>query len=340
MINVALIGAGGMGRVHLRCYRNNPDARVVAICDVSAPQLREAGEIALSKNPAVPDPMSLAGVTIYDRYEELLRDERVRLVDVCLPTPLHAPVVMAALEAGTDVFCEKPLGLTVEQCQAMLRSWRASGRQMTVGHSLRYMPQYTVAHELMASGKYGRAVYARFHRSGGLPVGSFNNWLVRGSDSGGVALDLHVHDIDVAHWWFGAEHTVQAQGIVRDDLVLKVDSSWQYAGQGPLVHLHAGWDISGGLPFRFAFYVMMERGSVAYDSEVDRSAVRLYEPGAPMRQVPFADTSPNQLQVNDIVEALQTGRRIERVTPEDGARAVAVAREAMQQIARQAAERT
>lgn len=334
MINVALIGAGGMGRVHLRCYRNNPAARVVAICDAQATALRDAGVIQLCRDPAAPDPYSLESVAILDDFHEVLLREDVRLVDICLPTALHAQVAVAALRAGKDVFCEKPLAMDEGQCQSIEVVWqdvRSSGRQFTVGHSLRYMPQYTIAQGVIASGRYGRPLYARFHRSGGMPVGSYNNWLLCGPQSGGAVLDLHVHDIDIAHWWFGADHSIRASGLVRDGLPLLADSLWRYP-DGLLVCLHAGWDLHGG-PFRFAFGVMMEKGSIAYDSACDTAAVRLYEPTSqePQRLV-FPDVSPNQLQIDDILEALHNGRPINRVTLHDGSRAVAVASETLRQL--------
>ncbi len=331
MIRVALIGAGGMGRVHLRCYRDNPAAKLVALCDVSAPSLRDAGCIALRKNPANPEPLDLTGVGIHEHYQEVLERDDVDLVDICLPSRLHAPVSIAALRAGKHVFCEKPMAMSTEECRQMEQAWRDSGRQLIIGHSLRYMPQYVEAHKVIASGRFGTPLYARFERYGGRPLGSYNNWLTCAAESGGVVLDLHIHDIDTAHWWFGRERAIHAFGVFQDDLPVQVDSLWHYPG-GPQIHLHAGWDVSPSTPFRFAFHVMLERGSVMYDSSVDSDSIRLYPADGGAETVPFDNTSANQLQVNDIIDALATGRRITRITPPDGTAAVAAAEETLRQV--------
>ncbi len=331
MIRVALIGAGGMGRVHLRCYRNNPAAKLVALCDVAADKLRRDRSIPLRKDPANPDPLDLTGVGIHDHYEQVIARDDVDLIDICLPSPLHAPVAIAALRAGKHVFCEKPMAMTVAECDAMRQAQRDSGKQLVIGHSLRYMPQYVVAQRIISSGQLGAPHYARFDRSGGLPTGNYQNWLTNARESGGVVLDLHVHDIDIAHWWFGADRIIRAAGVRRRMLPVQVDTDWIYP-DGLLVHLHAGWDVSSATPFRFAFQVIMEHGSVAYDSSIDNGSIRQYHESKPPIDIPYDDASPNQLQIDDILAALEESRPPLQGRSEDGAAAIAGAIASLEEI--------
>ncbi len=330
MIRVALIGAGGMGRVHLKCYRNNPQARIVAICDLAAPRMRDDGFIALSKKKDNPDPLNLTGIHLYEYHEDLLAREEVDLVDICLPSRLHAPVSIAALQRGRHVFCEKPMAMTVPDCQAMQQAALEADRQLVIGHSLRYMPSYTAAHDLLTSGRLGRVEYARFHRSGGIPVGSHNNWLTNGAESGGVALDLHVHDIDTAHWWFGTEKLAHAFVCRRNGLPTQIDSHWQYPS-GLQVHLHAGWSTSPSAPFRMAYTLHGSQGTLMYDSAVDPANLHFYSARGGCEVISFSPASGNQLQVDDIIDALQSNRPITRITPDAGTAAVAVALHALEQ---------
>ena len=75
-----------------------------------------------------------------------------------------------------------------------------------IGHCLRFWPQYVKASEIMQSGEYGRVLYAELHRFSPAPVWSDSNWYMKSEQSGGV-LDMHIHDIDVALWWFGRPET-------------------------------------------------------------------------------------------------------------------------------------
>ncbi|MDQ3812425.1 MAG: Gfo/Idh/MocA family oxidoreductase [Armatimonadota bacterium] len=330
MINVGLIGIGGMGRMHFNCYRNNPHARVVAICDVDEPKRQgDWSSIGLNVDTSQSGFVDLSGIKVYENYTDLIADAEVRLVDVCLPTPLHAPVSIAALRAGKDVLCEKPMAMNVEECTAMQEAAQESGRQLMIGHCLRYWPQYVKAQEIIAGGEYGQVLYARFHRSGSTPLWSWNNWLTTGSQSGGAVLDMHIHDADTALWWFGRPEQVVADGIIVDDLPMTVDATWRYES-GPLVFLHGGWD-NNNVPFRYTFKVVMERGTVAYNSLTDGSALQLFQDQGSC-EIPVGNELAYQNEIDDFIACLVEGRRVERVTPESSRLAVATVQEELRQI--------
>jgi len=329
MIKVGLIGIGGMGRMHFNCYDRNPNAEVIAICDVD--ERKRAGDwssIGLNVDTSKSDLVDLSGIKIYSSYEELIADADVQLVDICLPTPQHAAVAIAALRAGKDVLCEKPMAMNAGECAAMQDAVRESGRQLMIGHCLRYWPQYVKAHEIIASGEYGEVLYARFHRSGGTPLWSWNNWLTTGSQSGGAVLDMHIHDVDTALWWFGRPQQIVADGLIMDDLPMTVDATWRYE-KGPLVFLHGGWDNNSG-PFRYAFKVVMERGTVAHDSATGNPALQIHS--GESSEIAVEEKLAYQNEIDDFIACLVEGRPMERVTPETGRLAVETVQEELRQI--------
>lgn len=329
-IKVGLIGIGGMGRTHFECYRNNPNAQIVALCDVDErKRTGDWGKLELNIKADESEHVDLTGVRAYENYTDLIADPEVRLVDICLPTSLHAPVAIAALSSGKDVFCEKPMAFNDSECEAVERVVAESGKQIMIGHCLRYWPQYVAAHQVMTSGEHGKVLYARFHRSSGTPTWGWDDWLRDPSRSGGVVLDMHVHDVDTALWWFGEPEQVIADGVIDGrGLPIIVDTTWSYS-DGPQVYLHGAWDNNGG-GFRYAFKVVMEGATIAFDSAASPDMQLICEGKA--ETIPVKEESAYQKEIDDYLEHLVQGRRMERVTPQSSRLAVRVVREEMHQI--------
>ena len=329
MINVGLVGIGGMGRTHFECYRNNPGAHLRAICDRNAAKLRgDWSEISLNLDPnAATDTVDLSGIETYGEFEQMLADPAIDLVDICLPTPLHARMTIAALRAGKHVLCEKPMALDGDECARMEAAARETGQQLMIGQCLRYWPEYVAAHQQIASGQWGRVLSAHFHRSADVPSASFEGWMAQGAQSGGAVLDMHIHDVDAALWWFGAPDSIEADGVIFRDLPLSCDAIWRY-DDGPLVTLHGSWDPNGA-PFRMAFRVVMERASLVYESAAgvfqrweNNVAHDLEAPGP----------SAYQAEIDDFIDCLETGRALQRVTPAASRLAVETTRREMAMI--------
>ena len=330
-VRVGLIGLGGMGRTHFGCYRNNPDVRIVAICDVD-PRKRSGDWSGTGINIDTGDTAQqaeLAGIALYERYADMLADPSVDTVDICLPTSLHAAATIAALEAGKPVLCEKPMARTVAEGEAMAAAVAASGQPLMIGHCLRYWPQYVKAHEIIASGKYGKPFYARFYRSSATPIWSWDGWLTDGARSGGVVLDMHVHDVDTALWWFGKPESIRAEGITQNGCPLTVDSLWRY-DNGLRVYHYGSWDNHGG-GFQMRFEVRMEGATLTWDSARD-SLLRLYTGGEQIEEIAVSDESAYQREVDDFIRCVRAGRKPERVTPETSLLSLEVVLEELRQI--------
>lgn len=317
-IKVGLIGIGGMGRTHYSCYQNNEGAEVVAICDVDPKKLAgDWGDTALNIDTGSTAAVDLSGVEKYSDFNDLIADANVQLVDICLPTRLHARVSIAALNAGKDTFCEKPLAFNEDECRLVEAAHVASGKQLMIGHCLRFWPVYVKAKEIIDSGEFGKVLSARFHRISGTPWWSYNNWLATGSESGGAVLDMHIHDVDTALWWFGEPSTLAADGVVTDGLPLSVEATWRYQ-DGPVVQIHGAWDNNGG-DFDYGFKVVMERATLLHHptaGEKDLKIIKGGRDGDATEVLPMPEDSPYQLEVDAFVQCLQSGQKMERVTPQ------------------------
>lgn len=330
MINVGLIGIGAMGSTHFACYRNNPGAQLRAICDRSQARLRgDWSDISLNLDPNAEKQMvDLSGVKTYTEFDEMIADSELDLIDICLPTPLHAQMTIAALRAGKHVLCEKPMAMNGEQCAQMEAAMRETGKQLMIGQCLRYWPQYVIAHQHIQGSEWGRVLSAEFHRSADVPGNSFEGWMAQGAQSGGAVLDMHIHDVDAALWWFGAPDSIEAQGVIYRDLPLSCDAIWRY-NDGPKVTLHGSWDPNGA-PFRMAFRVVMERASIVYDTAT--GAFQLWRDNA-AQDLEASDKSAYQAEIDDFIACLSEGRALERVTPAASRLAVEVTRREMDIIA-------
>lgn len=333
MIKVGLIGLGGMGRAHFGCYKNSPGAQLVALCDINPAKLRgDWSGVSLNLDPTKSGLVDLSAFETYSEIQEILANPEIDMIDICLPTPLHAEVSIAAMRAGKHVFCEKPMALNEQECAAMEEAQRETGQQLMIGHCLRFWPEYVVTESIIRGGEFGKVLSASFHRSSGTPRGSYNDWFLDAAQSGGVVLDMHIHDVDAALWWFGPPDSIEVDGVMQGDLALSAEANWRYTN-GPLVNLHGSWDPNGG-SFRMAFRVVMEKATVVYDSV--GSIFRLQQlksEGDFSRDLEASSDSAYQSEIDDFVACLNEGRSPERVTPQSSQLSVAVARQEMAQIA-------
>ena len=329
-VGVGLVGIGGIGRMHFDCWRKSAKGRVVAIASRD-PRKRAGdwagGEFNLGNQSS--EKVDLTGVAAYETAAELIADPHVQIVDICTSTPQHAPLAIAALRGGKHVICEKPMALSLQECREVEEAVAASGKQLMVAHCLRYWPHYMKAKEMLASGEYGRALYAQFYRSGGAPTWSSGGWLMKPELSGGV-LDMHIHDIDIALWWFGRPASVSTRGYTRDGVPMILDATWRYY-EGPLVQMHGAWDPNGGA-FRHAFRLIMEKATLVYDLATAPTALHLYQGGA-LTELPMEEVSAHQAELDDFADCVASGRSFTRFSPQESSLAVEMGLEELRQLA-------
>jgi predicted dehydrogenase len=313
-----------MGQTHFSCYGSNPDAKVIAVADSVAEKLTVSAKV--EGNIGSTAGLDLTGLKTTTNIQELIEDPEIDLLDFCVPTPAHAPLTIAALRAGKHVLCEKPIAFTLEECDAMRAAQRESGKFLLIGHCLRFWPQYLAAKELLDSGELGDLLYARFFRMSGAP--SWSGWLMDGSQSGGAVLDMHIHDVDTALWWFGRPDTVNASGVVDAGLPLKVDATWTYAN-GPRVQIHGGWDRQGG-PFSMGFELTGTQGTLFWDSSLGEAMQ--YRKAGQSRDITPTGPSGYQAEINYLIECIGKNEVPTRTTPESSRLSLEITLEELKQL--------
>ncbi|HOA72699.1 MAG TPA: Gfo/Idh/MocA family oxidoreductase [Phycisphaerae bacterium] len=268
MINVGIIGAGFIGRNHFNQYEALAErARVVAISDrVEARRLGDWSEVGGNVGDMQGTRRDLKGAKPYADWRELIADPAVQMVDICTPTYLHAEMAIAALEAGKHVLCEKPMALTVEECDEMLKAAAKAKGKFMIAQCIRFWPECAFVKQCIEDGRYGALKAVNLRRQASTPGYSFENWLLDPSLSGGAILDLHVHDVDYTLWLLGKPQAVTAQAATRagTNSYDRVHSLWHYP-DGPVVQIEGFWDMPDGFGFNMGLTILFEKAAIVWD---------------------------------------------------------------------------
>ena len=200
-INIGLIGAGRIGAVHAtNLAMRIPNARLVAISDVNRPAAD-----ALAKQYGV--------AKVYESHIPILQDPDIDAVAICTISETHAPLITEAAKAGKHIFCEKPIALDLTKVDAALSVVAQSNVKLQVGFNRRFDPNFKRVQEVVKSGQIGDVQILRItsRDPGPPPIEYIKN-------SGGIFLDMTVHDFDMARFLMGSEVTeVYASGNVLVD---------------------------------------------------------------------------------------------------------------------------
>lgn len=196
----------------------------------------------------------------------MLAEARLDAVSITLPTHLHADLACQALAAGVAVLCEKPMALTLAACDRMAAAAHAARRPLLIGHCIRFWPEYVVARELVRSGTYGAVRAATFRRFGAAPGwGGAQSWFTDRGRSGGMALDLHVHDADYIHYLFGLPESVCTAAARAPDGGLGFLMTRYNYPDNRVVIAEASWLMTPSFGFEMSFTLVLERATVVFD---------------------------------------------------------------------------
>lgn len=247
-LKVGLIGCGFMGAMHANCYQVLPGVTVTAVAD-----LRPEKAEALAK---------LSGAKIYSKGMDLIADADVDIIDICLPTYLHAPHALAAMDKVKYLFIEKPVALTAEEGDALLAKSAQTGCRVQVGQVIRFWDEYVELEKYVRDGRYGSVVNAVFRRISPRPDWGWNDWLLDATLSGGAGQDLHVHDVDYVLSLFGAPEEFYSLRNVKSEKNSFVSTLMKYPDFP--VHVEGTWDLPGCYPFSASYRVTFEKAAVEY----------------------------------------------------------------------------
>jgi scyllo-inositol 2-dehydrogenase (NAD+) len=232
-VGLAVLGLGRLGARHAATVARLPGARLAALADPSPIRVREMGE--------------RYGAAFFTDSLEVIASPAVDGVVIAAPTPVHADLIEAAARAGKPVFCEKPLGMTLAECDRIIRVLEETGTPFQLGFMRRFDPGYAAAKARIEAGEIGEVrAYVGFSRDPGSPPEDYI------AESGGIYIDMLIHEFDLLLWLTGAGATsVYARG--RDV------AHGFHAPHGDADHAYAVIDLdNGGLACvegsRCAFY--------------------------------------------------------------------------------------
>ncbi len=196
-INIAVIGTGRMGSVHVRNLANLiPESNLIALCDIRLEVAQELG-----------DELSISWVV--KDYHDLLESDEVEAVLIATNTDTHADIIKDFAAAGKHIFCEKPLALELDTIDSALEAVDKAGIKLQVGFNRRFDKSFQQVHELVNSGSIGRPCILRItNRDPEPPSIEFLR------SSGGMFLDMTIHDFDMARFLVGEVEEVYALGNV------------------------------------------------------------------------------------------------------------------------------
>ena len=315
MIKVGIAGIGFMGWMHYLAYRQRDDIQVTALCTRSQAKL-DGDWTSIQGNFGPPgEQVDTSAMAKYQEVEALLADPELDVIDVCLPPHLHKSVCLAALEAGKHVFCEKPLALNAEDCDALVTAADGAGLQLLVGHVLPFMPEFEFLYNAVQTGAYGKLLGGRFERVISDPL-----WLKDFYDMekvGGPLIDLHVHDAHLIRLLFGMPTRVTSQGRLRDDTVEYCNTFFHFDDSALVVSATSGVLNQQGRPFMHGFEVHFEKATIqfqfaGYLDQPETNQLKVLVPGEEGQVIrpDVGEWDPVKSfseEISEVVQSVQTG---------------------------------
>lgn len=303
MLKVAVVGVGGISGAHIPAWEEMKDAELVALCDIR-PERMEKYE----------------GKRCYTDIDELLKNEELDILDICLPTYLHADVACKAMELGINVITEKPISLKNEDVERVYACAEKNGVKFMVAQVLRFWPEYELLKEIYDTKKYGKLLSGTMTRLGCYPRWSWDGWMMDEKRSGLVPFDLHIHDLDFMVYAFGepkVAHQFRSKLPDQDfisltydfgDFFINTEASW-YATSYPFT-----------AEFRFQFedaVVANENGKMMIylrdDEKIDLSQDAEGDTGA--INLPKSDAYANE--INYFADCVKNNKPVDKVKPSE-----------------------
>ncbi len=318
-MKVGIVGVGFMGTTHASAWAETP----ATIVGFTAETPEEADVLA-----------KRYGTKIYSSLDEMLPN--VDVVDICSPTHLHHDMALKAAAAGKHIVCEKPLARTTKQAQEVVTACRKAGVQLLVGHVVRFFPEYALAQAAVQEGQIGKPAVIRLQRGSYRPKKPVGNWFLDEVKSGGILMDLMIHDYDYARWVAGEVESVSARRVTELHLEAPVDYGLVILSHrsGALSHIAGSWAYPPPT-FRTHLEIAGERGLIEFDSDdtapIQNLILKTAGSNAPDVALPSSpmNESPYTAQIKEFYRALAEGK-IARVSATDGLAAVQIAEAALE----------
>ena len=309
MKKFAILGYGFIGAVHAATINKVNGMELVAVVEKDKSKWNSVTQGNIDVEGIAP-----LDVPLFETIEDMLENLDVDVLSICLPTFLHSEYTAKAMAAGLDVVCEKPMALTLEDCDAMIAASKKYDKQLFIAQCIRFWPEYQFLKKMHDSGELGALLSLRLQRLSGMPSwGGPDSWFFRDDKSGGCLFDLHVHDIDFAQYLLGRPRAVHARSvnlpnganaavvsefIYNNNMTCSIEASWLY---------HSG--------FKMSYSAVYENGQVEFDS-TQTPALKMWRKGKEAPEIiQTADSDGYIEEYNYFVQCLESGAAPKEITP-------------------------
>ena len=325
MINVGVIGLGMMGQMHLAAWSGIPGTRLRMVADTDPRRARGDFSGSWANMEGGAKSIDFTKVTGTSDPMELINSDEIDLIDICVPTPFHLDLALAAIKSGKHVLCEKPLARTAADARKIARAAEKAKGFFMPAMCLRFWPEWAWLKKAVEKGTYGKVISAEFRRVGGLPPGWFGN----GEWSGGAILDLHLHDTDFVNYVFGKPDAVSSGGWVGPSgCVDHVDTRYIY-NDGPVVTAQGSW-AAPAMPFDMSFCVLFEGAGVDYSLSRSDATLMLYRNAKGNRKAPAPKAvkcpagDGYKAEMAYLAKCIRTGKTPDVVTATEAAESIRI----------------
>ena len=250
-----------MSWIHYLAYSQSPHAELAAFS--SRDEKKRSGDwTGIQGNFGPPgEQIDVSSIATYETLDQMLADESIDLIDICLPPALHPDAIRKCFAAGKKVLCEKPLALDASTARALADE--AEEGQLLVAHILPFMPEFALLVDAARDGRWGKPVAGRFKRTISPP-----DWIpdFYESDSvGGPLIDLHVHDAHLIRLLFGMPKTAHCVSQKKNGIPKFYESVFEFDDSDLAVCAGGGVIDSPARGFTHGYEVSFEKATVQFE---------------------------------------------------------------------------
>ena len=304
MLKVGLIGVGGISSAHIPAWESMNNAELVALCDVRPEQMEKYKETK----------------RCYTNAFEMLENEELDIVDICLPTYLHADYSIMAMERGINVLCEKPISLSAVDVKRVYETAEKNNVFFMVAHVLRFWNEYEILYSLVKNNTYGKILSGSMFRLSQCPGWSWDGWMKDENRSGFVPFDLHIHDLDFLVYMFGKPQSVTNYRSKREDQDY-ISATYNYGDF--FINCESSW-YAGCFPFSAGFRMQFEKAVVCFENgelmayPVDGAPVALAQQAEVTEGViNLTDMGPYANEICYFADCVLNKRKPEKIQPDE-----------------------
>ncbi len=319
MLKAAIIGNGYISGSHRAAYeqleKEGANVKLVAICDIREEKLKDN-----------------YGQHLYTDIDEMLDNEDIDFVSVCVPTYLHKEVSVKCMKKGIDVLCEKPMALQYDDCLEMLKVSEETGKRLMIAQVARFGRDVRVIKEIIASGEMGGLVSAFFQTGDDKPTWGYNDWFKDDALSGGCMLDLQAHNIDLINWFFGMPEftSVTAKKCAEDYSGFGSISANMVYENGAFIHSWCDWGIPKNQHDKRYIRINLEKGYVLSNRMGTKEFVKIdYATG---KATDLSDSHPEWAgsghynEIKYYLDCLENNKPFDLCPPEESAKVLKIMR--------------